>query len=339
MSDKKFRFRACLWYEFKQGKSVAEAHRALSQVFGGAALSESQCERWFQRFRDGDESVEDQKHGSRPQIIDNDALKEAIESDPSQTTRNLAEQFGCTHVTIENHLHAIGKTNRCGKWVPHQLSDDNKATRVTMAGILIRGAKNSGFFDSIVTSDEKWIQYDNTTRKRQWLHPGETPKPTPKPDIHGKKVMLCVWWNSKGLVYFEVLDSGQTVTADLYQGQLDRVNQALRRQGVDTASTKFLHDNARPHVAKITSQKIEELGWEVLPHPPYSPDLAPSDYHLFRSMQHSLAEKKFKNRDEIQIWVSNFFESQPVEFFKKGIYSLRERWRQVLDTDGEYLLD
>ncbi|CAJ0931347.1 unnamed protein product, partial [Mesorhabditis belari] len=149
-----------------------------------------------------------------------------------------------------------------------------------------------------------------------------------------KKVMLCVWWNSKGLVYFEVLDSGQTVTANLYQGQLDRVDQALRRQGVDTASTKFLHDNARPHVAKITQQKIEEMGWEVLPHPPYSPDLAPSDYHLFRSMHHSLAEKKFKNRDEVQIWVSNFFESQPVEFFKKGIHSLR-----VIDADGEYLLD
>ncbi|CAJ0949369.1 unnamed protein product, partial [Mesorhabditis belari] len=79
MSDQKFRLRACLWYEFKQGKSAAEAHRALSQVFDKDALSESQCKRWFQRFRDGDESLEDQKHGSRPQIIDNDALKEAID--------------------------------------------------------------------------------------------------------------------------------------------------------------------------------------------------------------------------------------------------------------------
>ncbi|CAJ0946665.1 unnamed protein product, partial [Mesorhabditis belari] len=90
--------------------------------------------------------------------------------------------------------------------------------------------------------------------------------------------MLCVWWNSKGLVYFEVLDSGQTVTANLYQGQLDRVDQGLRRQGVDTVSTKFLHDNARPHVAKITQQKIEEMGWEVLPHPPYSPVLPHPPY-------------------------------------------------------------
>ena len=98
-----------------------------------------------------------------------------------------------------------------------------------MAGILLRRSKNSGFFDSVVTSDEKWICFDNLTREKQWLDTGDTPKPTPKPDIHGKKVMLCVWWNSKGLVYLEVLDSGQTVTADIYKDQLNRVDQALRR--------------------------------------------------------------------------------------------------------------
>lgn len=329
MVDEKFRVRVCLLYDFKQGRTPAESHRALCKAFGDDVLSERQCRTWFQRFRDGDESLEDEKRGNPPQIVDNDELKNAIESDPCQTTRELAELFDCDHTTILRHLHAIGKTNRCGKWVPHQLSDANKAARATMAGIL----------DSIVTADEKWICYDNTTRKRQWLDAGEPPKPTPKPNIHGKKVMLCIWWNSKGLVYFEVLDSGQRVTADLYKAQLSRVDQALRRQGNNTATTKFLHDNARPHTAKITQQKIEELGWEVLPHPPYSPDLAPSDYHLFRSMQHSLAEKKFKNREEVEIWVSNFFESQLPEFFEKGIHSLRGRWQRVIDNDGEYLLD
>ncbi|KAK6761996.1 hypothetical protein RB195_022913 [Necator americanus] len=151
--------------------------------------------------------------------------------------------------------------------------------------------------------------------------------------------MLCVWWNSKGLVYFEVLDSGQTVTADIYKDQLNRVDQALRRQGVETTPTKFLHDNARPHVAKITLEKIEELGWKVLPHPPYSPDLAPSDYHLFRSMQHSVAERKFTTREEVKLWVSNYFESHPAEFFERGIHSLHKRWRQVIDSNGDYLLN
>ena len=54
----------------------------------------------------------------------------------------------------------------------------------------------------------------------------------------------------------------------------------------------FLHDNARPLVAKTTREKVENQGWEVLPQPAYSPDLAPSDYHLFRSMQHFLPDEK-----------------------------------------------
>ncbi|VDO21103.1 unnamed protein product [Haemonchus placei] len=127
-----------------------------------------------------------------------------------------------------------------------------------MAEILLRRSKNSGFLDSIVTSDEKWICFDNATRKRRRLDAGDTPNPTPKANIHDKKVMLCVWWNSKGLMCFEVFDSGQTATMNIYKDQLNRVDQTLFRQGFQTTST------ARPHVAKNTLEKIKELGWEVL---------------------------------------------------------------------------
>ncbi|PIC48334.1 hypothetical protein B9Z55_007346 [Caenorhabditis nigoni] len=339
MSDQKFRLRAFLWHEFKEGKTAAEAHRSLPPVFGENALSKSQCRRWFHRFRSGEESLEDDERSGRPEIIDNDALRQAVELDPCLTTRSLSEQFNCSHMTILRHLHALGKSVRCGKWVPHELSEANKKKRVEVANDLLRRSKNRGFFHSILTSDEKWIQYDCSERKHQWLSPGETPKPTPKPDIHGKKVMICVWWNTRGLVYFELLDHGQTVTAQRDKGQLDRVDLALKQQGVDTSTTLLIHDNARPHTAKITQKKTLELGWEVLQHPPYSPDLAPSDYHLFRSMQHHLAEKKFKSDEEVKIWVTNYFESQPAEFFKKGIETLRMRWQMVVDNDGEYLLD
>ncbi|PIC31796.1 hypothetical protein B9Z55_012367 [Caenorhabditis nigoni] len=80
-------------------------------------------------------------------------------------------------------------------------------------------------------------------------------------------------------------------------------------------SAKSLHDNALPDLVKITSQKTEELGWEVLSHAPYSPDTAPSDYHLIPSMKHSLAEKYYKSNDEVKKWVDEYFASQPAEFF------------------------
>ncbi|GBP12118.1 NADPH:adrenodoxin oxidoreductase, mitochondrial [Eumeta japonica] len=58
------------------------------------------------------------------------------------------------------------------------------------------------------------------------------------------------------------------------------------------------HDNARPHVAKVVKIYLETLKWEVLPHPLYSPDVAPLDYHLFQSMAHGLADQYFRSYKE-----------------------------------------
>ena len=46
----------------------------------------------------------------------------------------------------------------------------------------------------------------------------------------------------------------------------------------------YMHDNARPHTAKSTCLKLIEMGWEILPHPPYSPDISPCNYHFFRAL-------------------------------------------------------
>jgi transposase len=51
------------------------------------------------------------------------------------------------------------------------------------------------------------------------------------------------------------------------------------------------HDNARPHTANMIKAAIQELDWEILPHPPYSPELALSDYQLFRSLSNNLPER------------------------------------------------
>ncbi|EGI64137.1 Mariner Mos1 transposase [Acromyrmex echinatior] len=67
----------------------------------------------------------------------------------------------------------------------------------------------------------------------------------------------------------------------------------------------LLHDNARPHVIIIVKQTLMDLEWEVFPHPAYSPDLAPSDYHLFRSMQHALEDTHFHNYSEVKIGLLN----------------------------------
>ncbi|KAF2359522.1 hypothetical protein FHG87_009721 [Trinorchestia longiramus] len=62
----------------------------------------------------------------------------------------------------------------------------------------------------------------------------------------------------------------------------------------------LLHDNARPHVARMIVQKLTELGYETLPHPPYSPDLSPTDYPLFKPLSTFLDGKTFRSKQEVE---------------------------------------
>ncbi|CAK9828010.1 Mariner Mos1 transposase [Anthophora retusa] len=101
----------------------------------------------------------------------------------------------------------------------------------------------------------------------------------------------------------------------------------------------FHHDNARPHTARITVEKIKNFNWELLPHPPYSPDLAPSDYHLFRSMQHFLSGKNFNNSEDVKSALNEYFNSKSQKFFENGIRKLTDRWEKVIETDGQYIDD
>ena len=203
--------------------------------------------------------------------------------------------------------------------------------------------KKKSFLHKIVTGDEKWIYYDNSVNLKQWLDPDQPPLFTPKREIHVKKVMLCVWWDQKGIIYYELLEPKQTVNANLYSQQLTRLSEALRKKRPFSCDGRqkviLLHDNARPHVAKTTREKIENLGWEVLPHPAYSPDLAPSDYHLFRSMQHFFQEKIYTEVESIKKDLDSYFFSRPESFYKRGIQSLPERWEKVILNDGNYFDD
>ena len=96
------------------------------------------------------------------------------------------------------------------------------------------------------------------------------------------------------------------------------------------------HENARPHVAKPVKTYLETLKWEVLLHPPYSPDIAPSDYYLFRSMAHGLADQQFRSYEDIEKWVDSWIASKDEHFYRNDIRALRERWAEVVANNGQY---
>lgn len=342
MSLDQTHIRHCMLYEFKKGSSATEAARNIRSVYGNEALSVRTCQRWFGQFRSGNFSLEDSPRSGRPSSVNIELLQTVVEENPKQTARELAKQFNTSHTSIIKHLHELGKVSKLGQWVPHHLTASQLNQRVALCSSLKSRLATEPFLGRIITSDEKWVLYNHIQRKRQWLAPNEKGESIPKPGLHPKKVMLCVWWDMKGVVYHEVLNQNETVNAEKYCRQLEALHKNLQKKRPSLVNRKgvlLLHDNARPHIARVTQEKIMALNMEVLPHPPYSPDLAPSDYHLFRSLQHFLEGKQFINCEEVKTDIECFFASKPEEFYARGIKNLPNRWDYVIDNEGKYYLD
>ena len=191
----------------------------------------------------------------------------------------MAEKLNVGRQTISDRLHAMGKIQKAGKWIPHHLNDRQMEKRKTVCVVLLSRHGRKSFLHRIVTGDEKWIYFENPKRKKSWVDQGQPSTSTAKPNRFGRKIMLCIWWDQKGVVYHELLKPGKKVNTVRYRQQLINLNHALIEKRPDWATRHgkviLQQDNASSHTAKDVRDTISALGWELLPHPLYSPDLAP----------------------------------------------------------------
>uniref|UniRef100_A0AAF5DET3 Mos1 transposase HTH domain-containing protein n=1 Tax=Strongyloides stercoralis TaxID=6248 RepID=A0AAF5DET3_STRER len=315
-------------YEFRRGSNATTATENICDAYP-EALNVRKCQRWFVKFRSGDFDLSDASRSGRPITVDNDILQAIVEANPYQTIKELSVKLNSPWSTIQEHM-------------KHNLSEENKVNRSSICNLLLQRHDTEPFLGRLVTGSKKWVFYNNPKRKRQKPSLKKTSVSKLESGLNLRKVLLCVWWNTQGIIHFELLESGQTITEDFYCDQLERVNRALINKYPALANRKGVilqHDNVKPHSSKKSLDKIKELGWEVLPHPPYSPDIAPSDYHLFKVLQDSIDGEKFQNIEEVKNALLKFFDEKPPSFYRTGIKNLLSRWQKVIDNEGDYIID
>jgi len=145
--------------------------------------------------------------------------------------------------------------------------------------------------------------------------------------------MLCIWWDQKGFVYYELLKSDDSITGDRLQ--LIRLSRALREKWPEYEQRYdiiiFLHDNARPNVAKVVKKYLETLKWDVLPH-------VFSGHCSFWLLivPKDATSHQFTFFAEIENWLHNWIVSKEESFFRDGIRKLPERWKKIVGSDGQY---
>jgi histone-lysine N-methyltransferase SETMAR len=111
-----------------------------------------------------------------------------------------------------------------------------------------------------------------------------------------------------------------------------------KRRGLLTTGVCLLHDNAKPHTATATVSTIEKLRCECIPHPPYSPDLAPSDVYVFGQLKDTLSGTHYRDDDdEVRSAVHEWLRTRPKELFSRGIYALVKRRRKCIELQGGYV--
>ena len=120
------------------------------------------------------------------------------------------------------------------------------------------------------------------------------------------------WWSAAHLIHYNFLNLGETVTYEKYAQQINEMHQklqCLQPALVNRKSPILLHNNARPHVIQPMPQKLNELGYKVLPHQSYSPALSPTDYHFFKQLDNFLQGKHFCNQQDAENASQEFVKS------------------------------
>jgi len=184
----KEKIRYILQYHYDKGKNVVQACEKICAIYGEDTLSKSAAQKWFVRFRAGNFNIKDKPRSGRPITEKSDEIIIKVERDKHVSTVELARELGIDHKTV--FIYTKLDKKKLDVWVPPELSVRNIMDRINICDTLKRN-EIEPFLKRMITGDEKWITYDNSTRKRSWIKKGEKAQAIAKPGLTRKKVMLC----------------------------------------------------------------------------------------------------------------------------------------------------
>ena len=156
--------------------------------------------------------------------------------------------------------------------VPKDLSEAMMSERMMCSLDVLQQYQQFGqaFLDQIVTRDETWVFHKTAETKlqsSQWKHKS-SPQPVKfKQTFSQQKIMATVFWDNKGVILVEFMDRGATINGDRYRQTLTNLRKSIkdRHPGKLSKGIQLLHDNARPHSAKATTELIANSDGQSYP--------------------------------------------------------------------------
>jgi len=164
--------------------------------------------------------------------------------------------------------------------------------------------------------------------RNELLHRLSCPGPPPPPKkfrvgASTEKILYSIFWDQKGVIVSYPLSKGMTITGEVYRDILkNQLLPAVTEKRPELVGNFILHqDNAPPHKVRIVTEFLVEQGIETLRHPPYSPDLAPSNFWLFDTLKLSLRGRQFPSRSSLGSAVYQSLKHIPKDSYKNAMKS------------------
>nr|CAD45368.1 transposase [Bythograea thermydron] len=344
----KIEYRAVINFLTKEGKNAKKIHDRLVAVYNDTAPSYATATRWHKKFHHGRESLEDDPRVGRPSEATSEDIVDRVEATITENRRVKVEEIsleiGISHGSVCTIIHHhLGMSKVSARWVPRNLSLPDRLQRHTSSEELLTlyNADPAGFESRVVTGDETWVHHWDPETKIESMarkHKGSLVPLKFRTQPSAGKIMATIFWDAEGVLLVDFLLRGSTITGEYYDGVLGRLRDSIRqkRRGKLTRGILLLHDNTPVRKARRAQAALRDCGFEQLNHPPYSPDLAPSDYFLFRQLKSSLRERRFDNDDEVKEAVMLWLEKQSESFWLARYQSLRDKWFKCIQVKGNY---
>lgn len=173
----------------------------------------------------------------------------------------------------------------------------------------------------------------------QWKH---SDSPVPKKfrtQPSAKKVMATIFWDCDGILLIDYLPKNTTMSGQYYANLIKLLRESIKekRRGKLSKGILLLHDNAAVHTAEVSETAIREANFVKINHPPYSPDLAPSDFFLFSKLKKELRGRRYDEISDVTQATEAYFNRQEKKFFLDGILSLKSRFEKCIELKGQYV--
>lgn len=332
-----------------EGQSPTDIYERIMVVYGDDAPSRTTVFEWARRFKDGQFTIEDGPRSGRPSTATDDQTIEAVESlvieDRRITIQQISDILRSSTGTVHNILHEqLRMTKFCSTWVPHLLTLDQRHQRVEACEELLARYSMEGndFLFRIVTGDESFFYFyqpESKQTSKQWKRADSPPPTKLKQEKSTNKVFYSFFWDYKGIIVKEPAPVGTTITKTYYENILvNELHPEIKKQrrGLLSAGVILHHGNAPAHTSHLVSSAIHNLQYEVLRHPPYSSDLMPSDYFLFRVLKDYLRGRHYNDRSSLGSSIHQCLNSVSKDDFTTAIQKLPERWQRCISAEGRY---